>query len=91
MTLLCVLILKIDKPEMIKQFRPISLCNTSYKILAKVLVKSIRPFMHHFISHFQASFIPGRRADDNVVILREAILSLANKRGNSRLIMLNLE
>lgn len=74
-TLLC-LIPKIDKHEMVKQFRPISLCNSSYKILSKVIVNRIRPFMRHLISPFQASFILGRRANDNVVILREVLHAL---------------
>lgn len=74
------LIPKIDNPELVKHFRPISLCNTSYKVLSKVIMYRIRPFMHHLISPFQASFILGRRVVDNVVILREALLALDKNR-----------
>lgn len=43
---------KIDNPESIKQYRPISLCKTSYKIVSKLIVQCIRPMLNH---HFTKS------------------------------------
>ncbi|XP_028105122.1 uncharacterized protein LOC114304168 [Camellia sinensis] len=41
--ILLTLIPKVDNPESITQFRPISLCNVLYKTLTKVLVNRLRP------------------------------------------------
>ena len=42
---LIVLIPKADHPKHLKEFRTISLCNVLYKIITKVLVNRIRPFL----------------------------------------------
>lgn len=86
-------ILKCHNPESIGQFRPISLCNTSYKLITKILVNRLRPFFDDLVSTFQSSFVPGRRAADNVVILGEAIYVLKNKkwRGGLMIVKLDLE
>ena len=43
------LIPKVENPETTAQFRPISLCNTLYKILAKILVNRIQPVLQRII------------------------------------------
>lgn len=42
---LIVLILKVDQPTRLTQFRPISLCNTIYKLITKVFVNKLRPLL----------------------------------------------
>ena len=42
---LIVFLTKVDKPEFISQFCPVSLCNMFYKTITKVLVNRLKPLM----------------------------------------------
>ena len=64
-----VLIPKTQGPESIGSYRPISLCNTVYKIVSKILVGRIRPLLDQLISPCQTAFVPGRRGVDNVIVV----------------------
>lgn len=46
---LIVLIPKVENPANIKQFRPISLCDVSYKIITKLVVGRIKPLLDNII------------------------------------------
>jgi hypothetical protein len=71
-----VLIPKIKNPLSLKDFRPISLCNVIYKVVAKCLVNRMRPLLQNIISKTQSAFIPGRMISDNAIIAFECIHSL---------------
>ena len=47
-----VLIPKIQGPETIGNYRPISLCNSIYKVISKVLVARIRSHLDSLISPY---------------------------------------
>ena len=45
------LIPKIPGPKTLSNYRPISLCNTVYRIVSKVIVARLRPLLDQVISH----------------------------------------
>ena len=60
------LIPKVLNPTSLKQFRPISLCTTMYKIIAKILANRIKSVLHCCICKNQSAFISGRQILDNI-------------------------
>lgn len=82
---LLVLIPKEQKATSIKNFRPISPCNVSIKLVNKMIVNRLKHVLSNLASPCQASFIPGRQSTNNVVIYLELTHSLRytkSKKGN---------
>ena len=78
---LITLIPKILRPETIRSYRPISLCNTIYKMVIKIIVARLRPFLSKLVSHFQTAFVPGRRGMNNAIIVQELNHTISRKKG----------
>ena len=71
-----VLIPKVSHPELITQFRLIRLCNTLYKLLSRIIVHRLKPYIAEAINPCQAGFVPGCRMSDNIIIVQEVIQTL---------------
>lgn len=70
------LIPKNNFPKHAVDFRPISLCNTSYKVISKLLAARVKTILGKIITPFQTAFIAGRSITDNIVIAHELVDSM---------------
>lgn len=71
---------KIQGLETLGNYRLISLCNTIYKVVTKIIVARLRPHLEKIISPLQTAFVPGRKGIDNAIIVQEIIHTLSKKK-----------
>lgn len=64
---LIALIPKSKDSKRMNEFRPISLCNVVYNLLAKALAKKLKGVLGSIIDPAQFAFIPCRQITDNVL------------------------
>lgn len=74
------LIPKINSPQNLGNFRPISLLGCLYKLVSKLLASRLRAMMNPIISSNQSAFLPKRNIFDGVVIINE-VVDCARKTG----------
>jgi len=74
------LILKFDSPASFNDFRPISLCNTLYKIIAKIIANWLHPILSHHISPKQFAFLHNKWIHEAIGITQKAIHSIKSKK-----------
>jgi hypothetical protein len=75
-----IMIPKVDNPDKVAQFCPISLCNVVYKVISKLLPNRLKVILPEIISHHQSAFVPGRLIIDNILLAYECIHSMKKKK-----------
>ncbi|GAA0185726.1 hypothetical protein LIER_33014 [Lithospermum erythrorhizon] len=86
------LIPKVENPISMSQFWPIVLCNTTAKVIAKVLALRLKKFLPNVISDSQSAFVPNRLITDNILLDYEAHhLIKHRKHGNQGLMSIKLD
>lgn len=69
------LIRKKSGADNVRDFRPISLIGSAYKILAKLLANRLRQVLQSIISSTQGAFVMGRQILDGMVIANDCVHS----------------
>ncbi|KAL2237562.1 UNVERIFIED_CONTAM: hypothetical protein Sindi_0947900 [Sesamum indicum] len=79
-----VLVPKVESPQTWNDFRPISLCNVTNKILSKLIYNKLHNTLPDLIFPSQSGFVPGRLIGDNILMAQEMIhqLDLRYNKGN---------
>ena len=67
------LIPKVESPQRLNDFRPISLVGSMYKILAKVLANRLRSIIGSVISDTQYAFVKGRQILYGILVANEVV------------------
>lgn len=80
------LIPKVESPESPSDYRPISLINSTLKIISKLLATRLGRVLDALVDNAQSAFMKGRCILDNVALAEELIFSM-QKRKISRFIL----
>ena len=75
------LIPKVQGPKLLNNYRLISLCNSVYKIITKVIVARLRPHLDQVVNLLQTTFVPNRRGTNNAIIVQELIHTISKAKG----------
>lgn len=81
-----------DKPrDYLKNWRPISLLNISYKIISHCLASRIKQFLPQLIHENQTGFIKNRYIGENTRLLYDIMYELENQGKEGLFVMIDFE
>ncbi|XP_010667105.1 uncharacterized protein LOC104884190 [Beta vulgaris subsp. vulgaris] len=81
------LIPKVKCPKSVKEFRPISCCNTIYKCVTKVLCGRLRQILPNIIMENQGGFVHGRYIAHNIMVVRDLVKNYGRKKASPSCIL----
>lgn len=80
--MLLMVVPKVKTLAYIKDFRPISLCNVTYKMVSKVIVNRLCAFMPSIIHDRQSAFVENGLITNNIIVTFKAFHSMEKGRIN---------
>ncbi|KAI0492176.1 hypothetical protein KFK09_026442 [Dendrobium nobile] len=88
---LIVLIAKVKNPLLPSNYRPISLCQTNYKVVATMLVNRLKMCMPKLITEEQMAFIHGRSISEHCLLAQEILHKFKVSRNRKGMMALKLD
>ncbi|CAI5479335.1 unnamed protein product [Closterium sp. Yama58-4] len=86
-----ILLYKKGEETDVRNYRPITLLTSVYKILAKVMATRMKVVLDHVISKEQFGFLPGRRLTDAVSLVTDLIETAKNEGNDWYLLLIDFE
>ena len=78
------LVPKIDTPNTVLDYRPISCCNVLYKCISKIITDRLKGSLGLLVNINQSAFVPGRKISDNILLTQELMHNYHVDRGPPR-------
>lgn len=78
------LISKTDNSSSPSEFIPVSLCNSNYKVISKIIVNRMKPLLSKMTSPLQDAYVSNMHIQDNVIIVHELVHTMKGKRKNDK-------
>ncbi|KAL8091842.1 hypothetical protein AgCh_034194 [Apium graveolens] len=81
------LIPKSDHPIVVREYKPIALCNVLYKCITKIIANQIKGCLGNLVDDTQNAFIPGHHISDNILLTQEIMKNYHRRVGSPRCAM----
>lgn len=78
------LIPKVENPEHLHDYRPISCCTVIYKCISKIIAKHIQSSLASVISRSQSAFLSGRNISEAIFLVQELMHNYHRPYGSPR-------
>ena len=79
------LVPKFTGASRISDYRPISCLNKLYKVISRLLVRRLKPILHHLILPNQTTFVEGRLLVENTVLASELVNGYHKNKGSRKI------
>ncbi len=86
-----ILLFKKGDDSLLSNYRPISLMNTNYKILAYILTARLLPCLESLIHPHQTTYMPGHFIGTNICFVQDTIDKIASENGNELVLFLDFK
>ncbi|KAK1307281.1 hypothetical protein QJS10_CPA10g01432 [Acorus calamus] len=86
-----VLIPKNSSPSTLKDYHPISICDTKYKLIAKLLVMRLKKVLPVLVGQEQGVFVPDRSIHSHLLLVQEIMHSLRCRRSQYTLMAAKID